>query len=69
MPLLASGQLLGVVHLDSDGAERQFSELDVELLEAFAERAASAISLAMIEARIGSLEANHPSTGVTEMAR
>ncbi len=69
VPLLASGQLLGVVHLDSDDAERQFSELDVELLEAFAERAAAAISLAMIEARIGSLELNHSSDGTREMAR
>ncbi len=58
LPLLCSGRLLGVLYVDTDESAKVFDQLDVELLDAFAERAASALALADIEHTLRAIEAD-----------
>lgn len=58
LPLLCSGRLLGVLYVDTDESTKVFDQLDVELLDAFAERAASALALADIEHALRVIEAD-----------
>ncbi len=48
-PLIADGNLIGVLYLDSRGSTRNFSEADLELLSAFADQAALALKLAKLK--------------------
>lgn len=57
LPLLCSGRLLGALYVDTDESAKVFDQLDVELLDAFAERAASALVLADIEHALRAVEA------------
>ena len=58
LPLLCGGRLLGALYVDTDESSKVFDQLDVELLEAFAEQAASALALADIESALRGIEAN-----------
>ncbi len=57
VPLLHHGRLLGLIYVDTDEQAKQFTELDVELMQAFAERAATALALDEVETAIRSMEA------------
>lgn len=57
LPLAHQGLLLGVVYLDTDEAAKVFSELDAELLEAFAARAATLLAALAVETELRQLEA------------
>ena len=48
LPLLADGQAIGAAYVDSQSPGRYFTELDVELIEAFAARMATVIDAARI---------------------
>lgn len=56
LPLQHEGRLLGAVYADTDDDAKVFTELDAELLEAFASRAAAALALAELDAGIARLE-------------
>jgi hypothetical protein len=56
LPLLHAGELLGVAYVDTDDAARLFTELDVELLTAFAAQAAQALAATQVEERLADLE-------------
>lgn len=57
LPLAHKGVLLGVVYLDTDEVAKVFSELDAELLEAFAARAATSLAALAIDSELCQLEA------------
>ncbi len=56
LPLSHHGLLLGVVYLDTDEAAKVFNELDAELLEAFAARAANLLAALAVETELRQLE-------------
>jgi hypothetical protein len=56
LPLQHEGRLLGAVYADTDDDAKLFTELDAELLAAFADRAAAALALADLDAGIARLE-------------
>lgn len=56
LPLIHDGLLLGVAYADSDEEAKHFTELDAELLAAFAERAAMALAAADLEAALNRME-------------
>ena len=56
IPLVHEGRLLGVAYADSDEAGKVFTELDEEILAAFAEHAAIAITASGIGDSLESLE-------------
>lgn len=56
LPLQHEGRLLGAVYADTDDDAKVFTELDAELLDAFADRAAAALALSMLDADIARLE-------------
>lgn len=56
LPLQHEGRLLGAVYADTDDEAKVFTELDADLLEAFAGRAAAALALADLDAGIARLE-------------
>lgn len=56
LPLLNAGELLGVAYVDTDDAARVFTELDVDLLTAFAVQAAQALAATQVEQRLADLE-------------
>lgn len=59
LPLLdLDGQVLALAYLDTNVPGRHFSELDAELLHAFAERAASELALSLIDHRLNQLAAS-----------
>lgn len=58
LPLLDRGALLGVAYVDTDEEAKIFTDLDAELLAAFAERAAAALALANLEDDIARIEAS-----------
>ncbi len=60
VPLLRGGKLLGVVYVDTDDEAKLFTGLDVELMLAFAERAATAIALAELERDLRRIEVSCP---------
>jgi GAF domain-containing protein len=66
VPLLRGGRLLGVVYVDTDDEAKLFTGLDVELLLAFAERAATAIALAELESDLRNIEVHCPTLRLDE---
>jgi len=58
--------LLGVVYVDTDDEAKLFTGLDVELLLAFAERAATAIALAELENDLRNIEVHCPTLRLDE---
>lgn len=56
LPLIHDGLLLGVAYADSDEDAKLFTELDAELLAAFAERAAMALAAANLDAALERME-------------
>jgi hypothetical protein len=56
LPLQHEGRLLGVAYADTDEEAKVFSELDAELLEAFAARAAAALAAIEIDATLAQME-------------
>jgi len=66
VPLLRGGRLLGVAYVDTDDEAKLFTGLDVELLLAFAERAASALALAELEHDLRRIEVSCPTLRLDE---
>jgi hypothetical protein len=64
LPLLHEGRMLGAVYADTDDDAKVFTELDAELLAAFADRAAAALALADLDAGIAQLEGDLVQTPV-----
>jgi pSer/pThr/pTyr-binding forkhead associated (FHA) protein len=56
LPLMHRGDLLGVVYVDTDDAAKVFTELDGELLQAFAARAATVLAAAQLDAELQRIE-------------
>lgn len=56
LPLVHDGLLLGVAYADSDEEAKHFTELDADLLAAFADRAAMALAAADLEAALSRME-------------
>ena len=55
-PLLDESRLLGVAYADTDDEAKIFSELDADLLKAFAERASAALTAIEIDAKLSNME-------------
>ena len=56
LPLVHDGVLLGAVYADSDDHARLFTELDAELLHAFADRASAVLAASDIEAELKAMD-------------
>lgn len=56
LPLMHYGDLLGAVYVDTDDAAKVFTELDGELLQAFAARAATVLAAAQLDAELQRVE-------------
>ena len=56
LPLQHEGRLLGVAYADTDDDAKIFTDLDADLLEAFAERASNALAAAEIDATLARME-------------
>ena len=56
LPLQSDGRLLGVAYADTDDEAKIFSELDADLLEAFAERACATLAAVEIDANLARME-------------
>lgn len=56
LPLIHDGLLLGVAYTDTKKSEKIFTELDAELLSAFADRAAMSLAAADLEASLARME-------------
>lgn len=56
LPLQHEGRLLGVVYADTGEDAKVFTELDADLLGAFAERASTALAALEIDARLAHIE-------------
>lgn len=59
IPLIQHERIYGVVYVDTDDESKVFTQLDVELLQAFADRAATALALAALEGELRHLEVEH----------
>ncbi len=57
LPLMSEGRLLGVVYVDTDDDAKIFTDLDVELLEAFVQQAATALAAIELEDSLRHVEA------------
>jgi GAF domain-containing protein len=55
LPLLDGANLLGAVYVDTDDDAKVFTELDADLMAAFAEQAAAALALSGLEADLDRL--------------
>ena len=55
-PLLDESRLLGVAYADTDDEAKIFSELDADLLKAFAERASAALTAIEIDVKLSNME-------------
>lgn len=67
LPLQHENRLLGVAYADTDDEAKIFSELDADLLEAFAERASTALAAIEINSTLSRIEsafAHAPESGV-----
>lgn len=58
LPLMHGGVLHGVAYVDTDEDAKTFTDLDADLLTAFAERATAALALADLERGIAQVEAH-----------
>jgi GAF domain-containing protein len=56
LPLQHDGRLFGVAYADTDDEAKVFSDLDADLLEAFAARAAAALAAIEIDATLAEME-------------
>lgn len=56
LPLLYLGDLLGVVYVDTDDVAKIFTELDAELLEAFALRATTTLAAIQVHTELQRME-------------
>jgi GAF domain-containing protein len=56
LPLQHDSRLLGVAYADTDDEAKIFSELDADLLEAFAQRASAALAAAEIDSTLSRME-------------
>jgi GAF domain-containing protein len=56
LPLEHDGRLLGVVYVDTDDAEKVFTDLDAELLTAFAQQAATTLAATDLDAMLARME-------------
>ena len=56
LPLQHEGRLLGVAYADTDDQAKIFTDLDADLLEAFAERASNALAAIEIDATLARME-------------
>jgi hypothetical protein len=56
LPLVSEGRLLGVAYADTDDEAKVFSDLDADLLEAFAASASAALAAAEIGAKLAQME-------------
>lgn len=52
VPMLHRGSILGIAYADTSDEAKVFTDLDVELLQAYAERAATALALADLDAAL-----------------
>lgn len=66
LPLFAEGEAVGLVYADSGRADHVITQMDLELLQAFAERAALWIAARRCVAAIGELSANPSWAGILE---
>ena len=57
MPLMRDGKVLGVVYADTDDAERVYTDLDAQLLDALVEHAGSVLSALELEAGLAEVSA------------
>ncbi|HEV7489353.1 MAG TPA: FHA domain-containing protein [Rhodanobacteraceae bacterium] len=63
LPLQHDGRLLGVAYADTDDEAKIFSELDADLLEAFAQRASTALAAIEIDSTLSRMESAFADTG------
>lgn len=66
VPLSASDRITGLVYADSTKPGRQFTQLDLELLEALCSQAAVAIGVSRLRGELGELRARLPEDGVMD---
>lgn len=66
VPLSASDRVTGLVYADSTKPGRQFTQLDLELLEALCSQAAVAIGVSRLRGELGELRARLPEDGVMD---
>jgi GAF domain-containing protein len=65
LPLQHEGRLLGVAYADTDDEAKIFTDLDADLLEAFAERASNALAAAELDATLSRMESAFAGSGAT----
>jgi hypothetical protein len=63
LPLQHEGRLLGVAYADTDDDAKIFTDLDADLLEAFAERASNALAAVEIDATLTQIESAFAGAG------
>jgi hypothetical protein len=63
LPLQHENRLLGVAYADTDDQAKVFTDLDAEILEAFAERAANALAAIEIDATLSRMESAYAGAG------
>ncbi len=66
LPLSAGGPVTGLVYADSTKPGRQFTQLDLELLEALCNQAAVAIGVSRLRTELGELRARLPEDGMLD---
>lgn len=67
LPLQHEGRLLGVAYADTDDQAKVFTDLDADLLEAFAGRAANALAAIEIDADLARMESALASSGAPSL--
>jgi len=65
LPLQHEGHLLGVAYADTDDQAKVFTDLDAELLEAFAERAANALAAIELDVKLAHMESAFAGSGTS----
>ena len=65
LPLQHEGRLLGVAYADTDDVAKVFTDLDAELLEAFAERAANALAAIELDVKLARMESAFAGSGTS----
>jgi hypothetical protein len=63
LPLQHEGHLLGVAYADTDDQAKVFTDLDADLLEAFAERATNALAAIEIDTKLARMESAFAGAG------
>jgi hypothetical protein len=65
LPLQHDGRLLGVAYADTDDEAKIFSELDADLLEAFAQRASAALATIELDSTLSRMESDFAQAGAS----